>query len=297
MPTPEENPDLTVELQKLAQSHVDMAASKFGLSLDYSEESLRYVDDAISKHFGEGETLDETLLTHGAYVGETLRRKFGGVWVQDERGVALLDGVGGGNLKASPFSWVQARFSNGMADGLAVRFASFHQELQQSGPKPALAKPLAVPKPAAEPASDAPSEEDMKLITRAPLLVFLLVAAADGKIDKKEMIGFQKVSMEVMVGATPLLREAMSRLLPKIDEHLRAMQASNPVEQLERLSTVLDSFYAKEARTFKEQLMTIAIKIAESSGGFLGMGSKVSKDEKMAIAGIGMVLGLIEEEE
>jgi len=298
MSTPQENPSLNAELQRLAQSHVELAASRFGLNLDFSEESLRQTDEVIARHQADGQSLEDTLITHGAYVGETLRRRLGGVWVQDERGVALLEAIGGTDLKASPFSWVQSRLADGTAEALASRFSSLKQQLPAttSTPKPAMR--LNIKRPATAAAAGAEtSAEDMKTLTRSPLLVFMLVAAADGKVDKKEMEGFQKVVMQVMATATPLLRDAMSRLLPQLDEHLQALRNVDPVEELERLTAILDSQHPQEARQFKEDLMGVAVQIAESSGGFLGFGSKISKDEKAAIAGIGVVLGLISEDE
>ena len=292
MATPQENPALTAELQRLAESHVALAGTKFGLTLDYSEESLRQTDDVISQQLAVGNSLEDTLLTHGAYVGETLRRRLGGVWVQDERGVALLQGIGGGDLSASPFSWVQSRLANGMSDALAGRFKALQQQLPQPGAgavRVSLARPVA-----AATVSSGPTEEDLTTLARSPLLVFLLVAAADGKVDRKEFAGFHKVIVGVMTSATPLLRDAMSRLLPRMEETFDELEDINPVQELERLAGLLDTHYPKEAKVFKEQLVSIAVKIAESSGGFLGFGSKVSKDEKAAIAGIAITLGLIE---
>lgn len=278
MTTPQENPALTAELQRLAQSYVETAAQTFGLTLDYSEASLRQTDEAITKFQSGSNALEETLLPYGAYVGETLRRRLGGVWVQDERGVALLDGIGGLDLKASPFSWAQNRLANGMADALAARFEALKQQVLQTG--------------SATPATG-PSAEENTIITRSPLLIFLLVAAADGKVDRKELAGFEKVISSVMIGATPRLRQAMSDMLPEMEQHLEALSEINPVDELKRLAAVLDTCCPKEAEAFKRELMGIAVKIAESSGGFLGFGSKVSDEEKAAIAGIGITLGLI----
>lgn len=285
MAAPQENPALTAELQRLAESHVASATTRFGLTLDYSQESLRQTDDAIARELAAGNSLEDSLLTHGAYVGETLRRRLGGVWVQDERGVALLQGIGGGDLSASPFSWVQSRLANGMGDALAARFSALQQQMSQAR--------VSVARPAVAAASG-PSAEEMTMITRSPLLIFLLVAAADGKVDKKEFNEFHNVIVGVMTGATPLLRDAMSRLLPRMEQTFDELEDVNPAEELQRLATVLDTHYPKEAMAFKEQLLNIAVKIAESSGGFLGFGSKISKDEKAVIAGIAVTLGLIE---
>ena len=298
MATPQENPALNTELQRLAQSYVELAATRFGLTLDYSEESLQQTDAVIAKHHAQGQSLEDTLMTHGAYVGETLRRRLGGIWVQDERGVALLEAVGGTHLNASPFSWVQARLTDGTAEALAARFLSLKQQLPAAG-APKLAAPLSFARATTAPAAETsgPTEADMQTITRSPLLVFMLVAAADGKVDKKEMQAFQKVVMTVMSSATPLLRDAMTRLLPKIDEHLQALREAEPSEEVERLAKILDTHFPQEAKQFKEDLIGVAIQIAESSGGFMGFGSKISKDEKEAIGAIAAVLGLIPEGE
>lgn len=296
MATPQENPALTAELQRLAESHVASAATRFGLTLDYSEESLRQTDDAISKELAAGNSLEDSLLAHGAYVGETLRRRLGGVWVQDERGVALLQGIGGGDLTASPFSWMQSRLANGMGDALAARFSALQQQLSPAAGNPAgpARVSLARPAGAASATASGPSAEELAMLTRSPLLIFLLVAAADGKVDKKEFNEFQKVIVGVMTNATPLLRDAMSRLLPRMEQTFDELEDINPGEELERLAVVLDTHYPKEAKAFKQQLVSIAVSIAESSGGFLGFGSKISNDEKTAIAGIAVTLGLIE---
>jgi hypothetical protein len=116
------------------------------------------MDEVISKFLSDGEPSEETLFEHGAYAGETLRRKFGGVWVQDEQGVALLKGIAGRDLQASPFSWVQARFTNGMADALAARFAKFQEEVQQAGGTAATSSPSTTPEPTT---ASAPSEDEL----------------------------------------------------------------------------------------------------------------------------------------
>jgi hypothetical protein len=136
------------------------------------------------------------------------------------------------------------------------------------------------------------SPEDREVLVRAPLLVFLLVAAADGKVDKKELRAFESAITNVMTTATPLLREVMAEMLPQLERHLTDLQERNPVDDLKRLASILDTRYPNEAEAFKHTLVAIAIQIAESSGGFLGFGSKVSKEEAKSIAGIAVILGI-----
>jgi hypothetical protein len=287
----QENPTLNAELVRMAQSHVDNAQQQYATNFDFSEDSLGWVDDTIAKFHADGSVQDSALLGFGAYVGETIRRLLGGIWVQDERGVALLQRVGGRELSASPFSWVQKRFNNGMDDSVLIKYLALKQQIGQVGVRIAGASPA--PVAAAGPAI---TEEESEMLARAPLMVFMLVAAADGKVYKKELAGFEAIIDAVMAGATPLLRKAMSEMLPQLERFLNEMAERNPVEDLQRVAAILDTHYPSEAEVFKRTLIAIAIKIANASGGFLGMGSKISKDEKIAIAAIAVTLGLAGDE-
>jgi tellurite resistance protein len=290
MSTTQENSVLNSELARLAGKHIEISQQVFGITFDYSEESLQQLDAAIAKFHPDGNVLESTLLPYGAYVGETVRRLLGGVWVQDERGVALLQRIGGMEASASPFSWVQERFSGGMQEPIAGKFESLKQQLGQTGVRiSAPAQPAAVtPNGGEGEISDAEAEA----LARAPLLAFVLVAAADGKVDKKEVAAFEKVIGNVMITATPLLRYAMTVLLPNLEAHLAEVCQRNPVEDLRAVAAILDAEFPDEAEAFKHGVVAIAVQIAESSGGFLGFGSKISKDEGMAIAGIAIALGL-----
>jgi hypothetical protein len=285
MSTPQETPALNSELSRLAQAHVESAQQLYATTFDYSADSLGWIDDVITKFHADGNVPDSAVLPFGAYVGEAIRRSLGGIWVQDERGVALLERISGKELSASPFSWVQSRFANGMTDSIAQKFSALQQQVGQTGVRIALPRAAEV------------SAEDREVLVRAPLLVFLLVAAADGKVDRKEVAAFQSVVTGVMTTATPLLRDAMSKMLPELDSHLAEVQRRNPVEELKRLASILDTKYPNEAEAFKHTLVAIAIQIAESSGGFLGLGSKVSKEEAKSIAGIAVILGVAQLEE
>lgn len=283
MSTPSENTALTAELSRLAQSHVDQSPQTYATTFDYSEAGLASLDEVISRFHPDGQVPDQTLLAVGAYVGESIRRSLGGVWVQDERGVALLQRIGGGNASASPFSWVQKRLAGGMSASIAQHYAALKQQLGQVG--------VAIATAAAPDISEMTAEEN-EVLMRAPLHVFMAVAAADGKIDKKELSAFEKIITSVMMGATPLLRETMAAMLPDMERHLDQMSQLNPVEDLRRAAQILDTRFPDEAPAFKQALVAIGVKIANSSGGFLGLGSKISKDEAQAIGGIAVILGV-----
>ena len=287
----QENPGLNAELIRIAQAHVDTARQNYAMTFDYSEQSLRWVDDAIAKFQANGSAQDDTIIGFGAYVGETIRRSLGGIWVQDERGVALLQRVGGRELSASPFSWVQQRFAAGIEESVAAKFAGLKSQIGQTGVRIASSK-------SAQPAAGGsqPTEEESELLARAPLIAFMLVAASDGKLDRKELESFNKIVMGVLSGDCPPLRKAVTDMLPQLERFFKEMGDRNLMEDLQRVATVVDRYHPNEAEAFKHGLVGIAIEVANSSGGFLGFGSKISKDEKLAIAGIAVALGLAGEE-
>lgn len=100
------------EMGGYAQEAVDLAQRDFQVKLDYSEESIRRLEDLIAR---QGQVSAERrrrfALLWGAYLGEVARRHHGAEW--------LADGVlkfGTGEL--SPPSKVNKRFINGAEDNV-----------------------------------------------------------------------------------------------------------------------------------------------------------------------------------
>ena len=290
-----ENPALTGELQRLAAQQTQALSD-----LNYSEPSLQGLDDILAK--AQGGLSDNEIIGYGAYVGETIRRNLGGVWIQDERGVALLADVGSPGISASPFSWVQKRISNGGEDSLAYKYSFLRYEVTKARGGAAPAAP-AVPNaahvglrisgaPATPPA--AAGADDARTLSRAPLLVFLLVAAADGKLDRKEFKKFGEVLEQAANCPSPRLRQAINDMLPTMATIFEdvTQEHFNPIDELQRVAQIMDTQYPAEARVFKESLLSLAIQVAQASGGFLGFGNKIDKDEEEAIAAVAITLGL-----
>lgn len=131
-------------------------------------------------------------------------------------------------------------------------------------------------------------------LARAPVLMFLLVAAADGQVDKKELRTFQKL----LAGKKYEVLLAMMQQSPASAQEtiVRLMSDGRPLrDQLLELSDTLDAAMpADTARTIKMILVAFAKEIAEASGGFLGLfGSKVSDEETAALAVIAHSFGLL----
>lgn len=135
----------------------------------------------------------------------------------------------------------------------------------------------------------------LQQIAKAPALVFLIVAAADGNIDKKEIKQFQKIIQSAEYA--PLFA-AMQQANMTIAELLHATQNSSLSieEDFLLIREIIDSQMPEEvANSYKVLLLKLGTSIAEASGGFLGFfGSKIDKEEKLAIASIASILGLLD---
>jgi len=144
--------------------------------------------------------------------------------------------------------------------------------------------------------SNEPNDAEWKIISYGPVLAFIWIAASDGKVDQKEVASFSR-SLDVL-GAQEKHR-GICRMIQlasaNIEEILSKLLSGkeNPVVMLDTFRSVIDNRFSKEeANIMKGSLLYIGHKVAESSGGFLGFGSKISKDEKNAMAALAGLLGL-----
>lgn len=136
---------------------------------------------------------------------------------------------------------------------------------------------------------------ELEALQKSPFLIFFLVAAADGKVDKKEVQEFIEILSNPEILQNELMAQLISGVGSKIPSIISEMATGkkNYIEELSSLKEIIDSKLAPEyANDFKITLLRIGKKIAESSGGFFGFGSKISKEEKTALAGIAICLGI-----
>jgi len=88
------------QMQQLAESAVDAAKDKFGVSLDFSENSLQQLDTLLLQaHEGYKKTssggnpvnisIENTVRIWGSYFGEVIRHSLGGDWIIDQNNVFL----------------------------------------------------------------------------------------------------------------------------------------------------------------------------------------------------------------
>jgi hypothetical protein len=291
-------------MQRMAQMHTQMAKNIFELSLDYSEESLRKIDEAITTFHPDGNALETTLLPYGAYVGETVRRLLGGEWEQDAEGVTWLSGVGGVEMKISPFAWVKKRFANGMEDSIVFKYDVVKQQLAQAGGAPAPAAALAELPAENEPAQELPTpgegqptDDARGIIMRAPLMAFIMLGAANGGVNKKLANAWLKVLPNATLNVTPLLREALAVSVADLEQNVARVYEGNFAAELQMISPLLEQFYPAEAQAFKEQLVAVMMAVAKSSHGFMGIGQKIGSKDMDAIGSLIVALGLSSENE
>src|SRR5262245_18368942 len=219
--------DLAGQIASMADTHVSTSKQFFNLDLDYSPQSLQLIDHAITKFHGNQAALESTIATYGAYIGETVRRARGGVWKEGDNRPGLHNV--GGSATVFPFSWAHKQFHNGEADLIAFKYEPRLSVLNRSGEAPPKLKipgePVEATVLADEKASSAgekPEASDAEVLERSPLLAFLMVAAADGNVDIKEMTKFQQLMMTT-AAKNPLFGKIVTAMVPKLADHAQKL--------------------------------------------------------------------------
>jgi len=141
------------------------------------------------------------------------------------------------------------------------------------------------------------TDAEWETLLKAPVLVFLLVAAMDGKVDEKEVKSFQKILREAATYKSELLRSILIETIEKIPAILGQILSAgaDAGRTLTDVKNLVESkLSAEDAKLFKHSLLYVGKQVAESSGGFLGFGSKMSKEEKAALNAVALILGVTE---
>ena len=129
------------------------------------------------------------------------------------------------------------------------------------------------------------SQEQWSLLTMSPMTVFLLVAAADGEIDDKELETFQKAVLEkVVFGDNKLLSLIGAECIADMAALYSAaaeMELTNHINLLLTLRDIVDEHLPEaDAQALLTALYNLGHSVASASGGFFGFGSKIGKEEK-----------------
>jgi len=107
-------------MEQLADNAVVAAMEKFGVNLDFTENSLQQLDALLQQaHEGYKKatsgrnlvtvSIENTVRVWGSYFGEVIRRSSGGDWIVDQKNVFLQSG----NRRLDPLGQVRSRIVSG----------------------------------------------------------------------------------------------------------------------------------------------------------------------------------------
>lgn len=134
------------------------------------------------------------------------------------------------------------------------------------------------------------SEAEVELMFKAPILTCILIAGADGNIDQTEIQEAINVANTKARRSRARLIEFYRMMSEDFEDKLKVLIQSFPndakqrnplvVEELKQLNPILSKISRKFAVEFYNSMKEIAQKIAESSGGVLGIKSVGSEEAK-----------------
>jgi hypothetical protein len=111
-----------------ADTAVQEARDHYVISLDYSPDSIKQVDDILGKvhdqyvHSHDDKMMAHEATTWGAYLGEVIRRKYGGNWGVDEPKVDQPFPLHGLKSTSFPIAWAVKRIRNGDEDNVYIKY-------------------------------------------------------------------------------------------------------------------------------------------------------------------------------
>ena len=132
------------------------------------------------------------------------------------------------------------------------------------------------------------SQEEWELLKLLPFQVFYLVAGADGKIDQEEIGQLQKDLRDA-----PFYKDALHKELSLdiLSSDIKALiREAGDITKLAERTRQIKAFLKQkltpeEYQKFLGSMFMNGVKIARASGGgVLGLGDKVSAEEKRALA-------------
>ncbi len=137
---------------------------------------------------------------------------------------------------------------------------------------------------------DALSDSEVEQMHKAPILVCILVAGADNHIDQSEMQLAINLARKKSKRSKSKLMEFYVAVAEDFEDKIKITLQNFPVEAEERnllimnelnhLNSILPKLEKAFAVQFYESIKEIAKKIAESSGGILGIRSIGSEEAR-----------------
>jgi len=133
------------------------------------------------------------------------------------------------------------------------------------------------------------NEWEIEVMMRTPIVVCILIAGADGTIDKKEIKEAITITGK-QAKSRYLLREYLKSVAEDLEDKIRVLKQSYPRDAKERssvlvtelgsLNNILPKISEPFVSEFYAMLKELAVKVASSSGGWLGLNTVGSEEEK-----------------
>jgi len=131
-------------------------------------------------------------------------------------------------------------------------------------------------------------ESEVELMLKAPILLCILIAGADGTIDRKEIK--EAINVTVKKKDKTILDSYFKEVSQDFEDKLKILLQSYPyestqrspilIQELSQLNPILRKLDKLFSKAFYDMLKELAEKIAGSSGGFWGMMSVDSEEAK-----------------
>lgn len=134
------------------------------------------------------------------------------------------------------------------------------------------------------------SSGEQELVYKAPLLVCILIAGADGTIDRKEIKKGINIAQKKQKGSDSV-SVLFKELAQDFEDKLKIIEQGYPYEATQRTPLIsnelgqLNALWTKMPQSFAkgyyDMLLMLAKEVASSSGGLLGMNSIGSEEARL----------------
>jgi hypothetical protein len=131
-------------------------------------------------------------------------------------------------------------------------------------------------------------ESEVELMLKAPVVLCILIAGADGTIDRREIK--EAINVTVKKKDKTILDNYFKEVSQDFEDKLKVLLQSYPyqssqrnpilIEELSQLNPILKKLDKSFSKPFYDMLKELAEKIAGSSGGLWGMMSVDSEEAK-----------------
>ena len=137
--------------------------------------------------------------------------------------------------------------------------------------------------------------EEWDVLCCAPISIFCLVAGSDGNIDKKEFMAFAKMILGLKHYDHELIKAVYAGTVDNIEAKFNIVVKNFDaiIPNIKKIRSILKGKVEdKVIEEFCKSILFISVKVASASGGFLGFGAKISKEEKEMLVRISTMLDL-----